>query len=449
MQQVHIDLITSLPMSMRGNVNICVMVDAMTGYLTVDPLADKSALTVAEAFVNNIMLHFGCPEVIVSDNGTEFTNNIMRAVDHLLHMRHQFTVPYNPQSNGKVEKRNSTITQILTGFVQAHQQDWDLYLPLVAWAYNTTINVATGYTPFRAVFGREARTPACQWISEFRSNHCRDLDDYVSRIAAVLEDTWSDIAKRTAILHHKAAHQQRDSQRPFRPYIVGEQFFFKSVPRRTFKSLEDEHQHKISRKLQYRYSGPHTIVGIINPLVYRATIDGVVRTVHCIRMKRDPRKRPPIINQAAPRTPPAQPMAMTIHCNESPMMFEHYTSWEEQIELKNLPCPPMEEEDDPLETVSQYYSIHEMSFSETVARHEMSKLISPTVAQTRAHPEEAHFDDRDQLEQCFQRIHLTSQLSNQSLLANIGIVTIPLCDRRGEQMHKHNTSKGSMVLSLA
>jgi hypothetical protein len=142
-------------------------------------------------------------------------------------------------------------------------------------------------------------------------------------------------------------------------------------------------------------------------------------------------------------------MVMSIHCIASPMPFVHYTSWEEQIELKNLPCPPMEEEDDPLETVSQYYSIHEMSFSETVARHEMSKFISPTVAQTRAHPEEAHFDDRDQLEQCFQRIHLTSHLSTQSLLANIGIVSIPLCDRRGEQMHKHNTSKGSMVLSLA
>jgi transposase InsO family protein len=99
------------------------MVDALTGYLTAKALEDKTADLVAETYVNDMMLHFGCPEVVVSDNGGEFRNNIVRAINHLLHIRHQFTVPYNPSSNGKVEKRNGTPTQMLTTFVQAHQQD--------------------------------------------------------------------------------------------------------------------------------------------------------------------------------------------------------------------------------------------------------------------------------------------------------------------------------------
>jgi transposase InsO family protein len=157
MQHVHTDLITNLPRSRRGNIHISVTVDSLTGYLHATALPDRTATTVAEAWINDIMLHFGCPEVVTTDNGVEYTNNLMRAVNALLQIRHHYTVPYNPQANGKVEKRNGTLMATLTQFASANQDDWDVYLPIAVWSYNTTINHATGYTPFRAVFGREAR----------------------------------------------------------------------------------------------------------------------------------------------------------------------------------------------------------------------------------------------------------------------------------------------------
>jgi len=131
--------------------------------------------------------------------------------------------------------------------------------------------------------------------------------------------------------------QPRDNQRPFKPYIVGEQFFFKSVPRRTFKSLEDEQQHKISQKLQFRYSGPHTIVGTINPLVYRATVDGILRTVHANRMKRDPRKRPPLLH---------------VHLTH---LHTSGPNHESQQTIRNLPCPPPHTEWDMYHGLQQHF----------------------------------------------------------------------------------------------
>ena len=296
MQHVHTDLITELPKSKRGNRHISVTIDSLTGYMHATALPDRKADTVAEAWINDIMLHFGCPEVITTDNGVEYTNNLMRAVNALLHIRHHFTVPYNPQSNGKVEKRNGTLMATLTQFANANQDDWDIYLPVATWSYNTTVNSATGYTPFRAVFGREARSPSDSWIEDFQQRYCRGLDDLVSRMTQNLRDIWWDITKRTYIIHQREDHDRPDNphQRPFRPYRRGEQFFFKSVPRRNFKSLEDEQLYKISAKLQYRFSGPHVVTEVISPVVYRVRIDGREKIIHANRMKRDPRKLPPL-----------------------------------------------------------------------------------------------------------------------------------------------------------
>ena len=39
------------------------------------------------------------------------------------------------------------------------QEDWDMNLPLVMYAYRTSIQDTTGATPFSLMFGREARLP--------------------------------------------------------------------------------------------------------------------------------------------------------------------------------------------------------------------------------------------------------------------------------------------------
>ena len=56
-------------------------------------------------------------------------------------------------------------------------------------------------------------------------------------------------------------------------------------------------------KLQYRYTGPHTVLEEVNPVVFRANVNGVVRTVHANKMKRAvPRKEQrPVEQQREPQ----------------------------------------------------------------------------------------------------------------------------------------------------
>jgi len=46
---------------------------------------------------------------IYSDNGTEFSNNKYKSFCETYGIQQQFTVPYNPQSNGKAERFNSIL----------------------------------------------------------------------------------------------------------------------------------------------------------------------------------------------------------------------------------------------------------------------------------------------------------------------------------------------------
>jgi hypothetical protein len=75
----------------------------------------------------------------------------MRALEHLLKIRASYTCPYHPQANGKAEVRNKTIYDLLVALCKDKEDNrrrWDDFLPAAAWAYNTTVNRATGYTPF-------------------------------------------------------------------------------------------------------------------------------------------------------------------------------------------------------------------------------------------------------------------------------------------------------------
>jgi hypothetical protein len=294
MQIIHVDLITDMPKTVMGNTIISVCVCAMTGWLTIHAHASKDAETIAKHLTEEFFYKYGYPEVMKTDNGGEFRNGTMRALQHLLHIRSSLTTPYNSQANGKVEKRNSTIYDILSTFCSSQEENqrrWDEFLPVVAWSYNTTVNNATGFTPFRSMFGREARLPQDSWIEDFASTFNIDIHDYVTRTTDTLRHIWDKIAIRSIENHERiVAQYEAKRKRAFAPYRIGEQFYYKMMPRRNFLCADDERKYKLSGKLQYRYTGPHMILTVINPVTYTASFDGFKRTVHANRMKRDSRR---------------------------------------------------------------------------------------------------------------------------------------------------------------
>ena len=84
----------------------------------------------------------------------------MQAVTRLLTTNHRTTSSFNPACNGQMKRLNHVIADMLSTYVSADHKDWDETLPYVIFAYNTTRQESTGFSPFYLLYGREPILPA-------------------------------------------------------------------------------------------------------------------------------------------------------------------------------------------------------------------------------------------------------------------------------------------------
>jgi transposase InsO family protein len=99
-----------------------------------------------------ILTHFGCPLMLVSDQGTHFINDtIEHLMTHFL-FKHQMSTTYYPQGNGQAQATNKVIGVFLTKLVNEKQSDWDENFHLVLYVYQMAYKVTTGHTPFELVY---------------------------------------------------------------------------------------------------------------------------------------------------------------------------------------------------------------------------------------------------------------------------------------------------------
>jgi transposase InsO family protein len=95
-----------------------------------------------------ILTRFGCPLIIVTNQGVHFINDANKyLIDHFL-MKHVSSTIYYLQRNGKVESINKVFGTLLTKLVSENRIDWDEHLSTMLFSYRIAYKVATKYTPF-------------------------------------------------------------------------------------------------------------------------------------------------------------------------------------------------------------------------------------------------------------------------------------------------------------
>ena len=73
----------------------------LTGYVFCIPLKSKQASEVLQAYIDNVYAKFGSSLKILSDNGTEFKNQLFEKIAKELGVKHKiYTTPYRPSSYG-------------------------------------------------------------------------------------------------------------------------------------------------------------------------------------------------------------------------------------------------------------------------------------------------------------------------------------------------------------
>ena len=153
--KVSIDLIVDLPASHNGNKNILVMIDHLTGWPIATAIPDKESTTVANAIYKNLVLVHGWPEILLFDNGKEFTNDLLAHVCEEFNIEQHFTSSYTPRSSGKTENFNTFLKASIRKLCQKDKEAWDQILPQILFAYRCCPHTSTGESPYTLVHNRD------------------------------------------------------------------------------------------------------------------------------------------------------------------------------------------------------------------------------------------------------------------------------------------------------
>ena len=143
------DYMGPLPETARGNRHLLVIMDHFTKWCEAFPTPDQKASTVAEILVTRVFSRFGPPLILPSDQGRNFESNLMHEISRLMGIHKSRTTAYHPQCDGLVERQNRTIQSILSSFVSQHKDDWDNWVSLAVYAYNTSSHESTAYSPYK------------------------------------------------------------------------------------------------------------------------------------------------------------------------------------------------------------------------------------------------------------------------------------------------------------
>ena len=143
----------------NGAKYVIVIIDHFSGWPEAYATTDKSAQTVASILLEDFIPRHSCPRLIISDQGTEFCNAVIDSLSTELNIQRIRTSPYHPQSNGKTERFNRVLNDIISKYVSPGQQDWDAYIQTALMAYRMSPNSTTRFTPFFLVYGRDPVLP--------------------------------------------------------------------------------------------------------------------------------------------------------------------------------------------------------------------------------------------------------------------------------------------------
>ena len=130
----------------------------LTKFSVLRPLMTKTAKEVAKVLFS-IFLDFGAPHVLQSDNGREFTANIIKDLS-LLWNKLVFVNgrPRHPQSQGSVERANATVKNSLVPWMRDNKTKcWSIGLPIIQWQLNSTYHEAIKMEPYTALFGQKPK----------------------------------------------------------------------------------------------------------------------------------------------------------------------------------------------------------------------------------------------------------------------------------------------------
>ena len=122
---IAIDLFGPLPKSAQGHQWILVIEDLCTRWVELFALKEATAQNCALTLLNEVLLRFGIPRRIHSDNGCQFISALMQKLTYVVGIQQTFTPVYHPEAN-PVERKNRDLKTQLSILAGNDHTNWNL-----------------------------------------------------------------------------------------------------------------------------------------------------------------------------------------------------------------------------------------------------------------------------------------------------------------------------------
>ena len=168
--------------------NYLLVVDYLSRWIEIAKLEQTTSRCVIN-HLSSIFARYGVPELVISDNGPQYSSESFKEFSRNYGFRHNTSSPHYPQANGEAERAVQTIKGLL-------KKAADPYLAMLA--YRST-PLALGYTPSELLMGRKLRTTV-PMSRELRKPSVPNYRDIVER---------DDQEKQRQARNYDARHRAR------------------------------------------------------------------------------------------------------------------------------------------------------------------------------------------------------------------------------------------------
>ena len=166
---------------------------------------------------------------------------------------------HHPQTDGLVERFNSTLSQSLSMCMVKNQNDWDDFIPLILFAHRTSISEAIGDSAFYCLYGREPRLPV----------DVKFLPPAADDLSSSVLDHRKRIVENVELAQNLARENIQRSQQKTKEY------YYRNASQPLFEIGQcvwvytPNAKKGLSKKLLHNWFGPYRIVEQSSPVHYR------------------------------------------------------------------------------------------------------------------------------------------------------------------------------------
>lgn len=268
-ESIALDVVGPLNIS-DGNLYLLTFQDNLTKFVGAIPIQNQEAETIAREFVEQIVLKYGTPAGILTDQGTNFLSILFTNVCKLLKIKKVKASAYHPETNGSLERSHRTLKEYLRNFANEAHDNWAGLIPYCMFTLNSTRNEATGYTPFELLFGHEVFIPTSL---KNKPEPVYNYDNYLFELKYKLQKA------------HQFAHENQIKVKEARKQIFDKKIKVDKFNVGDLVLLINSTQKGEGRKLQPLYIGPFKIIEIVSEVNCKIAIKNRHIVVHNNRLK--------------------------------------------------------------------------------------------------------------------------------------------------------------------